>query len=246
MKKPPPNRSVALNQVQPLKTRLSEPTTGTEKGKKEFFNSSNLVGNLVNKEGLCELQRLRVSLPIMAPQTQNDEPEGQGTLNLSSGHGVPFRIVQPNDASALQRFLGRCSERTIYLRFFGSLDEFPEEKAEYFAHADGVDHFAFVALDPDDRDEIIAIVRYDRESGEEHAEYAAIVQDVWQDQGIGIALTRLLIDVAWDNGVRYFYAMVMGKNKRMLELLRRLDLPEQEHQKEGVKHVEVELSPGAT
>ena len=170
----------------------------------------------------------------------------EATLSLPSGYEVPFRIVRSNDASALQRFLGRCSERTIYLRFFGSLEELSEEKARYFAHVDGVDHFAFVALDPDNQDEIIAIVRYDREPREEHAEYAAIVQDSWQDHGIGIALTRLLVDIAWVNGVRYFYALVMGKNKRMLELLRHLDLPEQEHQEEGVKHVEVDLSPEAT
>jgi len=182
----------------------------------------------------------------MASQAQNGEHQNQGTLSLPSGSEVPFRPVQPDDVSALQRFLGRCSERTIYLRFFGSLEEFPDEKARYFAHVDGVDHFALVALDPDDRNEIIAIVRYDREAGEEHAEYAAIVEDGWQDRGVGIALTRLLIDAAWDNGVRYFYALVMGKNKRMLELLRHLDLPEQEHQEEGVKHVEVDLSPRAT
>ncbi len=52
-------------------------------------------------------------------------------------------------------------------------------------------------------------MRQDREPGEEQAEYAAIVQDSWQDQGIGIALTRLLIDVAYGKGVRYFYAMVI-------------------------------------
>jgi len=154
-------------------------------------------------------------------------------------------MVRSNDASALQRFLGRCSERTIYLRFFGSLDEFPDEKARYFAQVDGVDHFAFVALDPDDRDEIIAIVRYDREPGEGQAEYAAIVEDGWQDHGVGIDLSRRLIDVAWDNGVRYFYALVMGKNTRMLELLRHLDLPEEEeeHEEAGIKRVVVELSP---
>jgi GNAT superfamily N-acetyltransferase len=100
-------------------------------------------------------------------------------------------------------------------------------------------------MEPDDQDEIIAIVRYDREPGEERAEYAAIVQDSWQGHGIGIALTRRLVDLACGNGVRYFYAMVMGKNKRMLELLRHLDLPEQEHQQEGVKQVEVELAPQA-
>ena len=185
-------------------------------------------------------------LAIVTPQAQNNEHQYQGTLSLASGYEVPFRLVKPKDVSALQRFLGRCSERTIYLRFFGSLQHFSEEKAKYFAHVDGVDHFALVALDPNDQNEIIAIVRYDREPGEEYAEYAAIVEDGWQGQGVGIALTRLLIDAAWDKGVRYFYALVMGKNKRMLELLRHLDLPEQEHQEEGVKHVEVDLSPQAT
>src|SRR5215212_1839960 len=182
----------------------------------------------------------------MVSQGQDNEYEQGGTLSLPSGVDVPFRIVRPEDASALQRFLGRCSERTIYLRFFGSLQEFTEEKAQYFAHVDGVDHFAFVALDPDDPNEIIAVVRYDREPGEEQAEYAAIVQDSWQGHGIGIDLTRRLVHVACANGVRCFYAMVMGKNKRMLELLRHLDLPEQEHEQEGTKHVEVQLAPQAT
>src|SRR5215210_3918872 len=179
----------------------------------------------------------------MASQAQDNEHEKDETLSLSSGVDVPFRLIQPDDVSALQRFHGRLSERTIYLRFFGSLKEFPEEKAQYFAHVDGVDHFALAALDPDDPNDIIAIVRYDRQPGEEQAEYAAIVEDRWQGEGVGIDLTRRLINEAHDNGVRYFYALVMGKNKRMLELLRHLDLPEQERQKEGVKQVEVELSP---
>ena len=182
----------------------------------------------------------------MSPQPHDADHELEGMLSLPGGYEVPFRIVRSGDACALQQFLRRCSERTIYLRFFGSLNEFPEEKARYFAQVDGTDHFAFVAIDPDEPDEIIAVVRYDREPGEEQAEYAAIVQDSWQGCGIGIALTRRLVNVACDNGVRYFYAMVMGKNRRMLELLRHLDLPEQEHQKEGVKQVEVELAPQAT
>jgi GNAT superfamily N-acetyltransferase len=127
------------------------------------------------------------------------------------------------------------------LRFFGSLEKLPEEKAQYFAQVDSVDHFALVALDPDDPDEIIALVRYDREPDSERAEYAALVEDSWQDHGVGIALTRRLIGEARDKGVRRFYAMVMGKNRRMLELLRHLDLPEQERREEGVQHVEVEL-----
>jgi GNAT superfamily N-acetyltransferase len=166
----------------------------------------------------------------------------EGMLTLPTKHEVPFRVIEPEDAYALERFLGRCSERTIYLRFFGSLDEFSEQKAQYFASVDGVDHFGLVALDPTDEGEIIAIVRYDREPGEERAEYAAIVEDDWQDHKIGIDLTRRLIEVARDQGVRYFYAMVMGQNTRMLELLRHLDLPEEERRERGVRHVEIDLS----
>jgi acetyltransferase len=121
------------------------------------------------------------------------------------------------------------------------LEELPKEKARFFAHVDGVDHYALVALDPEDQNEIIALVRYDREPGSEKAEYAALVEDRWQDHGVGLDLTRRLIDEARGKGIRFFYAMVMGKNTRMLQLLRRLELPEQERREDGVKHVEVEL-----
>lgn len=178
----------------------------------------------------------------MAPRTQDNGHEKDQTLTLPNGADVPFRVLRPHDVPALQRFHGRLSEKSIYLRFFGSLKEFPEEKAQYFSHVDGIDHFALVALNPDDPDEIIALARYDREPRDERAEYAALVEDSWQGYGVGIALTRELIGEALDKGVRCFYALVMGQNRRMLELLRPLGLPEQERREGGnVKHVEVEL-----
>ena len=163
------------------------------------------------------------------------------TLSLPGGVEVPFRLIRPDDVPALRRFHGRLSEKSIHSRFFGSLKELPEAKANYFAHVDGVDHLAFVALDPDDPDEIIALVRYDRGPGSERAEYAALVEDHWQGHGVGIGLTRRLVDKARAKGVQFFYAMVMGNNTRMLELVRHLDLPEQERVEDGIKHVEIEL-----
>ncbi len=164
-----------------------------------------------------------------------------GTLSLTNGADVTFRVIEPDDVPALQRFHERLSDSTIYLRFFGSMKEFSEEKARYFAHVDGEDHFAFVALDPEDPDKIIAVVRYDREPGEESAEYAALVEDRWQGCGLGMELTHRLIDEARDKGVRYLYGLVMRENRRMLHLLRDLDLPEQECREEGVKRFEVSL-----
>ena len=174
----------------------------------------------------------------------NNPPVGRKdkTLTLpSSGTEIPFRVVRQDDASALQRLYARCSERTIYLRFFGSMKELSDEMAQYFASTDGVDHFGLVALDPEDPNEIIAVVRYARNPGEERAEYAALVEDRWQGQQVGASLTPRLIDEAQSNGVRYFYASVKGENKRMLNVLRHLDLPEQERVEEGEKLVEVGL-----
>jgi GNAT superfamily N-acetyltransferase len=122
------------------------------------------------------------------------------------------------------------------------MKELSDEQARYFASTDSVDHFGLVALDPQDPSEIIAVVRYARSPGDERAEYAAIVEDRWQGQGVGASLTPRLIEVARGNGVRFFYAFVKGENKRMLNVLRHLDLPEHERVENGEKIVEVGLS----
>ena len=70
------------------------------------------------------------------------------TLTLPSGVEISFRVVRPDDAPALQRLHARCSERTIYLRFFGPMKNLSDEQARYFASTDGVDHFGLVALHP--------------------------------------------------------------------------------------------------
>ena len=163
------------------------------------------------------------------------------TLTLPSGVEISFRVVRPDDAPALQRLHARCSERTIYLRFFGPMKNLSDEQARYFASTDGVDHFGLVALHPQDPEEIIAVVRYARKPGDERAEYAALVEDNWQGQGIGAALTHRLINVARGNRVSSFYALVKGENKRMLNVLRHLDLPEQERVEDGEKMVEIGL-----
>lgn len=117
--------------------------------------------------------------------------------------------------------------------------------AERFADVDGKDRFALVALDPQDSGEIVAVVRYGLEEGTDSAEYAALVEDRFQGRGLGIGLTRHLIEAARENGIRHLHAMVMRENIGMLSLLRSLDLPERERWQDGAEHVEIDLEPGA-
>lgn len=180
----------------------------------------------------------------MVRQTEDNQEENnqeRDTLTLPEGVLVSVRTIEPGDVPALQRFHGRLSEKTVHLRFFGSMKELSERKARYFAHVDGVDHYALVALDPDEPEEITAVVRYDREPDSERAEYAALIEDRWQGRGLGLHLTHQLIDEARDKGVRFLYALVMRENRRMLNLLRDLDLPEHERREGNAKYIEVEL-----
>jgi len=160
---------------------------------------------------------------------------------LKDGTYVPVRRIRAEDAAALQRLVGRSSDRSIELRFFGPLKELSDEMAERFADVDGKDRFALVALDPQDTGEIVAVVRYAREKGTDGAEYAALVEDKFQGRGLGIALTRSLIEAARENGIGHLFALVLRENVGMLSLLRSLDLPERICWQDGAEHVEIEL-----
>ena len=166
-------------------------------------------------------------------------------LALRDGLCVPVRGIRAEDAPALQRLVERSSERSIQLRFFGPLKNLSDESARHFADVDGEDRFALVALDPEDPDEIVAVVRYEREGDTGAAEYAALVEDRFQGRGLGIGLTRRLIEAARENGIGRLHAMVMHENTGMLRLLRSLDLPERQRWEGGAEHIEIDLEPGA-
>ena len=58
--------------------------------------------------------------------------EDSGIVELPDGTIVEYRAIGPENASALQRFHHRLSERSIYLRFFAAKPELSDRKAGYF------------------------------------------------------------------------------------------------------------------
>ncbi len=156
-----------------------------------------------------------------------------------------MREIRAEDAPALRRLVGRSSERSIELRFFGPVKELSEEEARRFAEVDGKDRFALVALDPEDEDEIVAVVRYEREGDTDGAEYAVLVEDRFQGRGLGSGLTRCLIEGAKERGIKRLHALVLRENGRMLRLLQSLGLTERKRWENGLEHIEIDLRPDA-
>ena len=168
--------------------------------------------------------------------------EDSGSVELLDGTSVAYHAIAPDNASALQRFHHRLSERSIYLRFFAAKPELSDREAGYFTNVDRINRFALVAVDPERPEEIIGVVSFDREGTTERAEYAAEVEDRWHGRGLGLALTRRLIGAAQERDVRTFTAFVLPENTRMLHLLRGLGLPERlRYEEDGTDYVEIDL-----
>lgn len=164
-------------------------------------------------------------------------------LVLRDGTRIPVREIRQEDAQALRRLVGRSSVRSVELRFFGPMKGLSEAQARRFAQVDGRDRFALVGLDPENTDEIVAVVRYEREGETGGAEYAALVEDRFQGKGLGIGLTRRLVESARERGIGHLHALVMNDNAPMLRLLRDLGLPERERWQDGARRIEVDLPP---
>jgi RimJ/RimL family protein N-acetyltransferase len=121
--------------------------------------------------------------------------------------------------------------------------ELSDEQARHFAEVDGANRYALVALDPEDDQEIVAVVRYDREGRTDKAEYAALVEDRFQGLGLGLGLTRALIEAARKRGIRDLEALVLPENRGMIELLCSLDLPERRRWEDGIRRFFIDLFP---
>jgi GNAT superfamily N-acetyltransferase len=140
-------------------------------------------------------------------------------VELDDGSVVAIRPVEPADAYALLRMFDRLSPESIYHRFFSPM---PRPRRAALLHLAGLDHELHEALVATIGREIVAVARYDARPEETDAEVAVIVDDEWQDRGLGTRLLHRLARVGARCGLVAFRATVLGENRRALPFLRRL------------------------
>ncbi|HMG25502.1 MAG TPA: GNAT family N-acetyltransferase [Acidimicrobiia bacterium] len=140
-------------------------------------------------------------------------------VELDDGSAVAVRPIEPADAYALLRMFDRLSPESIYHRFFSPM---PRPRRAALLHLAGLDHELHEALVATSGREIVAVARYDARPNETDAEVAVIVDDEWQDRGLGTRLLHRLARVGARRGLVAFRATVLGENRRALPFLRRL------------------------
>jgi GNAT superfamily N-acetyltransferase len=143
-------------------------------------------------------------------------------LTLRDGSVVRIRPIRPDDAPRLQELHGRLSQQTAYQRFFTVVKRLPPDWARVLATVDYRRRLALVveacaSAEP----ELIAVGRYDATDEPETVEVAFVVQDNWQNRGLGTILFDAILRAAAARSYRRFRAYVLADNRRMLDLITR-------------------------
>ncbi len=138
---------------------------------------------------------------------------------LRDGTEIFFRPVRPTDEAALSEMLYSLSSKSVRTRYMTHTIAFPHKDVQQLTNIDYYQDLAIVGTVPGvSGEEIVAIAQYFLEPKTQAAEVAFIVQDEWQQKGMGTFLLDYLTQIAKKRGVKRFYAKVLPSNKAMLAI----------------------------
>ena len=151
------------------------------------------------------------------------------SLTTADGRVIRVRPIRPEDAEIEQRFVRNLSEDARYFRFMRMLDELTPEMLVRFTQIDYDREMALIALTTaaDGTEEEVGVTRYALAPDGEGAEFALVVADAWQGQGIGSQLLQWLMEYARQRGVRRLFGEVLVRNTAMRSLAAELGFTEQ-------------------
>lgn len=141
-------------------------------------------------------------------------------VTLTDGTAVALRPIDPGDEPALTALYERLSPQTAYQRFFTVTRRLPPDWAHILANVDYDRRMAIAAISPG-RD-LVGVARYIYDEQAREAEIAIVIEDRWQNRGLGTLLLGELVDYAKGKGIDRLRAYVLADNVRMLKLIRRV------------------------
>jgi GNAT superfamily N-acetyltransferase len=132
---------------------------------------------------------------------------------LRSGRDVRIRPIAPGDGPALTAAYDQLSDETKYKRFLAVKPHLTGSDVRYLTDLDSDRHVALVATPAGNRSEIIGVARFViLPEDPETAEFAIVVGDPFQADGLGSALMTRLAQEAQTRGVKRFLGTMLADN----------------------------------
>ncbi len=142
---------------------------------------------------------------------------------LQDGTAVEIRPIRADDKARLAAGHARLSPESQRRRYLAAKPRLTAADLRYLTEIDGHDHVALVAVFAERPELIVAVGRFVRLAGDpEAAEFAIVVGDELQGQGLGSHLAELLAERAVAEGVKRFTATTETDNEPAQRLIRRI------------------------
>lgn len=132
---------------------------------------------------------------------------------LRDGTAVLLRPLLPSDRAALDDAIHALSVETIRRRFFSAAAP-PATLVDYLIDIDYVNHFAWIATEPE-TGQWLGAARYVRRPGDPDAELAFTTGDPYQGRGVGTFMLGALGVTAIEAGISTLVAHVLEDNVAM-------------------------------
>ena len=147
------------------------------------------------------------------------------TWKMKNGDSVIIRPIRPEDEPMIAGFHQTLSERTVYFRYLSALKLSTRIAHERLVRICFIDYARQIALVAVRENRIIAVGRLSKDNqayarGKREAEFALVVSDDFQGQGLGKELLRRLIDVARREGVETVFGEISAENPTMQAICR--------------------------
>jgi acetyltransferase len=156
---------------------------------------------------------------VIGPYPEEDESH----MVSVDGRRIFIRPVKPEDAPLFTALFKVLSPTTIYYRFFGMLKELKPEMLARFTQIDYDREIALVAIDEDSETErMLGVARIIGDPDGRTGEFAVLVGDAWQGQGIGSNLLEKCLSIAEKQGFESVHGIVLHENRNMLALGKKL------------------------
>ncbi|WP_371357236.1 GNAT family N-acetyltransferase [Hydrocoleum sp. CS-953] len=140
---------------------------------------------------------------------------------MRNGEEVTIRPIRPEDEPLIVQFHKTLSEESVYLRYFNFLKLSRRIAHERLTRICFIDYHREMALVADYKNpetgshEILGVGRLSKSHGVNEAEFAMLVSDRYQRQGLGTELLLRLVQVGRDEKLKRIVATVLAENTPM-------------------------------
>jgi acetyltransferase len=156
------------------------------------------------------------------------------------GDLLTIRPIRPEDEPLMVQFHQGLSEESVYLRYAHMVKLKQRIAHERLTRICFIDYDREMLLVADSKNlqtadhEILAVARLSKLHGSNEAEFALIVSDRYQHQGLGTELLRRLIEIGKEEKLSAIVGYILGSNHAMQSICRKLGFQLHLDQEEGM------------